>query len=204
MRALLVVDVQRDFLPSGSLAVAGGDGILPIINRIMPRFDLIVATRDWHPPDHGSFADNHPGKSPGDVVELNGLEQVLWPAHCVQHTSGAAFAESLQTERFARVFDKGTDPGVDSYSGFFDNARRRETGLRVFLQSRNVHEVFIAGLATDVCVKATALDAAQLGFATTVIEDACRAVDLKPGDGARAMASIRDAGVELAASDAVW
>jgi nicotinamidase/pyrazinamidase len=201
MCALIVVDVQRDFLPGGALAVAGGAQVIPVINQAMGGFELVVATRDWHPPDHGSFAENHPGKSSGDVVRLNNLEQMLWPAHCVQNTPGAKLAASLDTHRIAQLFDKGTDPGVDSYSGFFDNARRHETGLREYLTGRDVTELYIAGLATDVCVEATALDAIDLGFDTYVIGDGCRAVELRPGDGAEAMESMRRAGVNIVGSE---
>lgn len=203
MRALIVVDLQKDFLLGGALAVAGGDEVIPAINGVMPSFELIVATRDWHPPNHGSFAENHPGRKPGDVVELNGLEQTLWPIHCVQNTAGAEFAASLDASRIAQVFDKGTDPSVDSYSGFFDNVRRHETGLREYLKSRDVTEVYVAGLATDVCVQATALDSAGLGFDTYVIEEACRSVELRRGDGAKALESMRGAGVHIVGSESL-
>jgi nicotinamidase/pyrazinamidase len=140
---------------------------------------------------------------PGDVVDLNGLEQVLWPAHCIQNTPGAEFAASLDTSRVARVFDKGTDPGVDSYSGFFDNSRRHETGLHEYLKSRSVTEVYVAGLATDVCVQATALDALELGHRTHVIADACRSVNLHAGDGDAALAAMRRAGVRVVGSESL-
>ena len=200
MQALIIVDLQKDFLPGGALAVADGDAVIPVVNGLMPGFELIVATRDWHPPNHGSFAENHHGKRPGGVVELNGLKQVLWPAHCVQNTPGAELADALDISRIARVFDKGTDPGVDSYSGFFDNGRRSETGMRRYLESRDVIELYVAGLATDVCVRATALDAVELGYHTHVIEDACHGVELHAGDTEAAIAAMREAGVFIVSS----
>lgn len=200
MRALIIVDLQKDFLPGGSLETSGGDDVVPVINEIMPAFDVIVATRDWHPPDHVSFADNHPGKQPGDVIALNGLEQTLWPVHCLHDTSGAEFPDALDSGRITAVFDKGTAPAIDSYSGFFDNARRRDTGLDAYLKRSSVTEVFIAGLATDVCVQATALDARDLGYETSVVEDACRPVELNPGDEEAAMKAMRDAGVRIVSS----
>jgi nicotinamidase/pyrazinamidase len=203
MRALIVVDLQRDFLPGGALAVKEGDAVIPVVNALMPSFDLVVATRDWHPPNHGSFAENHPDKQPGDVVELNGLKQILWPTHCVQNTAGAELAAALDTGRIAQVVDKGTDPGVDSYSGFFDNGRRHETGLHEYLESHDVTEVDVAGLATDVCVRATALDAAGLGYHTRVIEDACRAVELRPGDEEAAITEMKRAGIRVVGSDSI-
>ncbi|MHC4199536.1 MAG: bifunctional nicotinamidase/pyrazinamidase, partial [Planctomycetota bacterium] len=129
MRALILVDLQNDFCPGGGLAVPEGDRVIPVANGLVPAFDLVVATQDWHPADHGSFASNHEGKKPGDVIDLGGLEQILWPDHCVQGTPGAEFHPDLERGRIAEVFRKGTDPAVDSYSAFFDNARRRSTGL---------------------------------------------------------------------------
>ena len=200
MKALVVVDLQNDFCPGGSLAVPEGDGVIPVINRIQPRFELVVATQDWHPPDHLSFAANHPGRRPGDVIELDGLEQVLWPVHCVQDTPGAEFHPAWDRSRVGRVFQKGTDPRIDSYSTFFDNAHRRGTGLAEFLRDQGVGELYLAGLATDFCVKLSALDAVALGFATAVILDACRGVELRPGDADRAVAEMQAAGVKMVAS----
>jgi nicotinamidase/pyrazinamidase len=159
--------------------------------------DLVVATQDWHPRGHGSFASRHPGRAPGDVIDLHGLEQILWPDHCLQGTRGAAFAPGLATDRFDAIIRKGTDPAIDSYSGFFDNGRRRATGLGGWLRELGAEQVLIAGLATDYCVKFTALDAARLGFATTVLRDAVRAVELRPGDAERAVAAMRAAGVDV-------
>lgn len=192
---LIIVDVQNDFLPGGALAVKDGDAVIAPINAISPKFDLVVATQDWHPANHGSFAANHPGKRVGEVIDLNGQPQVLWPVHCVQNTPGAQLAAALDVSRVARIFQKGTDPQIDSYSGFFDNDHRHSTGLGQYLWDVGAKELFIAGLATDYCVKATALDAARLGFHTHLIADACRAVDLAAGDGARAIEQMRTAGV---------
>jgi len=200
MNCLIIVDVQRDFCPGGALPVPEGNQVVPVINRLMRRFDRVVATQDWHPPGHLSFAANHPGKKPGDVILLGGLEQVLWPVHCVQHTPGADFHPELDRSRIHRVFQKGTDPEIDSYSGFFDNGRRRSTGLEQYLRGEGVEEVYICGLATDYCVRWTALDAVRLGFTTYVIEDACRGVNLRPGDVAAALDQMRQAGVQLISS----
>ncbi len=197
MNALILVDLQNDFVPGGALPVPEGDAVVPVANRVQPRFDLVVATQDWHPPDHGSFAANHPGKKPGDVIEHAGLRQILWPVHCVQNTLGAALLPGLDRSRIARVFQKGDDPNIDSYSGFFDNGRRKATGLGGFLRQRGVTRVYVMGLATDYCVKFTALDARELGFETLLIEDGCRGVNLNPGDVERAVREMRAAGVSL-------
>ncbi|MDP3723946.1 MAG: bifunctional nicotinamidase/pyrazinamidase [Candidatus Omnitrophota bacterium] len=194
--ALILVDVQNDFCPGGSLPVAGGFDIVPVINRLQPLVELVVATKDWHPKDHSSFAANH-GKQPGEIIELNGQQQILWPAHCVQGTPGADYAPGLDTKRIAKVFLKGVDRKIDSYSGFFDNARGRATGLAEYLKEQKVTDVSVVGLATDYCVKWTALDAAQLGFGTTVILNACRGVNLKPGDVDRAVEEMTAAGIRL-------
>jgi nicotinamidase/pyrazinamidase len=174
--------------------------VIAVANAAQRAFELIVATQDWHPADHGSFAARHPGKKPGDITQLAGLRQVLWPVHCVQDTGGAAFAPGLETRRIVRVFPKGTDPKIDSYSGFFDNGHRKATGLGDFLRERGVTEVYVLGLATDYCVKATALDARQLGFNTHLILDGCRGVELKAGDVARAVDEMRAAGVHVTES----
>ena len=203
MNALILVDVQNDFVPGGALAVPEGDRIVPVCNAIQPAFDLVVATQDWHPTNHGSFAANHPGTKVGQVIDLNGLPQVLWPVHCVQNTGGAAFVPGLETCRIARVFQKGTDPAIDSYSGFFDNGHRKSTGLGDYLKSRGVSDVYVAGLATDYCVKFTALDARQFGFAVHLVEDACRGVNLTPGDVQVAIEEMRRAGVLIVGSGSV-
>jgi nicotinamidase/pyrazinamidase len=197
MKTLLVVDLQNDFLPGGSLAVPEGDQVVPLANRWMPQFELVVASKDWHPPHHGSFASQHPGHQVGDVIELDGLDQILWPDHCVQGTPGAEFSPSLQTERFDQVFLKGIDPRIDSYSALFDNAHRRSTGLDDYLRQRGADELHIMGLATDYCVKFTVLDALKCGFRVRVLVDGCRGIDQHPGDVQRALQAMRGAGAEL-------
>jgi nicotinamidase/pyrazinamidase len=197
VNALIIVDVQNDFLPGGALPVPRGDEIIPFANDLQERFELVVATQDWHPPDHGSFATNHPGKKPGDRIMLDGIEQILWPAHCVQKTPGAAFAAALDIARLARVFQKGTDPKIDSYSAFFDNAHRRATGLGDYFKQRGVTEVYLCGLALDYCVKYSVLDARQLGFKAHVIVDACRGIDLAPGDVDLAMQEMQASGATV-------
>jgi len=200
-RALILVDLQNDFVPGGALAVADGDKVVPIANRIQETFDLVVATQDWHPANHGSFASQHPGMKPGDVIDLNGIPQVLWPDHCVQRSKGAEFHPQFDMSRVAKIFQKGVDPGIDSYSGFFDNGHRRGTGLAEYLQPAGVTGIYIAGLATDYCVKYTALDGRTLGYNVFVIEDACRGVNLNPGDSATAIDQMRAAGVKVVTSD---
>lgn len=199
MRALLLVDIQNDFMPGGALPVPGGDAVVAVANALVPRFGLVVATQDWHPADHSSFASSHPGRGPGDVIELGGVEQVLWPAHCVQGTPGASFHSALDVGGIDHVARKGTDPAIDSYSAFFDNGHVKDTGLAAFLEERGVEELTVMGLATDYCVKASVLDAAGLGFAVTVIEDGCRAVDVGAGDGAAALEEMRSAGARIVA-----
>jgi nicotinamidase/pyrazinamidase len=182
MKALILVDIQNDFLPGGALAVPDGGAVIPVANRLQAVFPLVVATQDWHPPNHGSFATSHPGKKPFDQIELNGLPQALWPVHCVQNTEGAELAGNLIKTAIAKVFVKGTDTGIDSYSGLFDNGHRKSTGLGEWLKQQGVTDVFICGLATDYCVKFTALDAVQFGFRTHLVEDACRGVNIHPDD----------------------
>ena len=203
MDALILVDIQNDFVPGGALAVPEGDQIVPTVNRLQRCFDLIVETQDWHPANHGSFANNHARRQPGDLVNLNGRPQILWPDHCVQNTSGADFVPALDQTRWSKVFPKGTRPEIDSYSGFFDNGRRNATGLGDYLQERGATDVYVAGLATDYCVQFTALDARHLGFKTTLIDDAARGVELKPGDVARAINEMKNAGVAVVTSVSV-
>ena len=197
MKTLVLVDLQNDFLPGGALAVPGGDTVIPITNQIQDMFPLVVATQDWHPANHGSFAANHPGKKLFDQIDLNGLPQTLWPVHCVKGTHGADLAPGLKRDRIVKVIQKGTDAGVDSYSGFFDNGHRRGTGLEEWLRENAAREVFVCGLATDYCVKFTALDAAGLGLKTHFIEDASRGVNLQPGDIERAIEEMKHAGVQI-------
>ncbi len=192
--ALIVVDIQNDFLPGGALAVPRGDETVAIANRLMPLFPTVVLTADWHPADHSSFASQHAGKSPYDVVPMPYGNQVLWPDHCVAGTSGADFAAGLETVRAHAVIRKGTDKNCDSYSGFLAADRKTPTGLAGYLKSRGVTTVFVCGLATDFCVAWTAQDAAAAGFKTYLIEDASRAIDAG-GSLAAAMAGLKTAGV---------
>jgi nicotinamidase/pyrazinamidase len=202
-RVLLIVDVQNDFCPGGNLAVEAGDEVVPVINRIMPSFSRVIATQDWHPPDHVSFASSHPGRKPLDVVDAGGIKQVLWPDHCIQGTRGAELHARLESGRIGLILRKGMRPGLDSYSAFFENDRRTDTGLRHYLKGMKLREVFICGLATDYCVLASALDARRLGLRVTVIPDACRGVDLPEGSVERAIAAMQKAGVRMAESAAV-
>ncbi|MEN9358639.1 MAG: bifunctional nicotinamidase/pyrazinamidase [Verrucomicrobiota bacterium] len=195
--ALILVDIQNDFCPGGALAVPDGDAVLAKANAAMADHDLVVATQDWHPANHGSFAANHPGKAPFQVVQLAGLPQVLWPVHCVQGTPGAEFHPGLDLSRVTKVFPKGTDPAIDSYSGFFDNGQRQSTGLGEWLKAQGVDAVSICGLATDYCVRATALDALRLGFRVRLLLDACRGVGLSPDDIPAAIDEMRKEGVEI-------
>ena len=197
MTALILIDLQNDFVPGGALAVQEGNTVIPIINRLQSHFDLVFATQDWHPPDHRSFAANHPGKKPGDVIDLNGLSQVLWPVHCVQQTPGADFVPALNRSHIREIIRKGTDPQIDSYSGFFDNGHRKATGLAERLHTAGATHLFLAGLATDYCVKFTVLDALSLGFRTSVVVDACRGVNLRSEDSSEAFSEMERAGAEL-------
>ncbi|MCX5744731.1 MAG: bifunctional nicotinamidase/pyrazinamidase [Proteobacteria bacterium] len=200
MRALILVDLQYDFCPGGALEVADGDATIAVANRLIPRFPIVVATQDFHPADHGSFAVNRPGATVGQLGELGGLPQVMWPVHCMQGTPGVELHAALDRARITRIFQKGTDPAVDSYSGFFDNGQRKSTGLGEWLRAQHVDEVVVLGLATDYCVKATTLDALALGFRATLVTDGCRAVELAPGDGVAAVAAMRAAGATITTS----
>jgi nicotinamidase/pyrazinamidase len=203
MKALVLVDIQNDFLPGGALAVPHGDEVIPLANKLQTKFSTVIATQDWHPPDHKSFAANHPGNKVFDRIDVNGLPQTLWPVHCVQNTKGAELAAALDQSRIQKIFQKGTDPTIDSYSGLFDNGHRKSTGLGEWLKSRGVTDVFVCGLATDYCVKFTGLDAVQLGFKTYLIEDASRGVNLAPNDVQNAIAEMKAAGVTILQSSDV-
>jgi len=179
MKALILVDVQNDFMPGGSLEVPGGDSIVRPLNAVQERFALVVATQDWHPPDHVSFASNHPGLEPFQVITIEGREQTLWPDHCVQGSLAAAFHTDLTTNRVEAVFRKGMDHGIDSYSAFYDNGHLKSTGLAGYLREKEAKELFFAGLAADICVYFTVRDALQEGFLAVVVEDAVCPLDLK-------------------------
>lgn len=177
MNALIIVDVQNDFLPGGALAVEEGNAVIPVINELQNNFDLVVATQDWHPKDHLSFASIHPGKKAFEQIILNGSPQVLWPDHSVQGTLGAAFSSQLDVQKIEAIFRKGMEKSIDSYSGFFDNEKKKATGMGAYLKGRGVSSIFVTGLAADYCVYFTALDAMELGFKSTIITDATRAID---------------------------
>lgn len=179
MKALIIVDVQNDFLPGGSLAVADGDKIISVINQLQNEYDLVVATQDWHPANHKSFASQHQGKNVYDIIELNGLQQTLWPDHCVQETEGAAFSSTLNTNKIEAIFRKGMETQIDSYSGFYDNGKLKSTGLADYLKGRNIDAVDVCGLAADFCVYFTAVDALELGFKAAIIENAVKPIDAK-------------------------
>ncbi|MBB5034866.1 bifunctional nicotinamidase/pyrazinamidase [Prosthecobacter vanneervenii] len=197
MKTLLLIDIQNDFMPGGALAVSGGDEIIPIVNGLMPQYELVVATQDWHPAEHGSFAANHPGRNVFEQIDLDSLPQTLWPVHCVQNTGGALFAPGLDTRRITRVFTKGMNQRIDSYSGFYDNGHRASTGMGEWLKAQGVTELSIAGVATDYCVKFTVLDALKEGFQVNLIESACRGVNLQPGDVASAIGEMKAAGATI-------
>ena len=196
--ALIVIDVQNDFCPGGALAVAGGDEIISRINGLMGDFATVVLTQDWHPANHASFAANHPGSAPFSLTTMTYGPQVLWPTHCVQGTEGAEFHAALKTDPAQLVVRKGFRPEIDSYSAFFENDHSTPTGLEGYLRSRGITAVTLVGLATDYCVAYSALDAARLGFTATVLEGACRAIDLN-GSLAEAQAKMHAAGVALEA-----
>ncbi len=203
MKALVVVDIQNDFLPGGALSVQDGDRVIPIANQLMPLFALVVTTQDWHPTDHGSFAVSHQGTQPGHMIELGGLPQVLWPVHCVQSTPGADFPPALDIAHINHLVHKGSESGIDSYSGFFDNGHRQATGLHELLQAHGIDELYLLGLATDYCVKYTALDARFLGYPTVLVVDGCRGVNLTQGDVERAIEEMREAGVKIVRSEEI-
>ncbi|MBF9237927.1 bifunctional nicotinamidase/pyrazinamidase [Hymenobacter sp. BT683] len=195
MKALLLIDIQNDFVPGGRLAVPDGDAIIPLVNALQSRFDLVVASQDWHPAGHQSFASSHAGKAPFDQIDLHGLPQTLWPDHCVQETPGVALHPALDTRQVEAIFRKGMAPDIDSYSAFFDNGHRKATGLADYLRGRGVTDVYLAGLAGDYCVYFSALDALAMGFATYVVTDATRAIN---ADGFRtALADLQRNGARL-------
>lgn len=193
--ALILVDLQYDFLPTGLLPVPEGDAVIPYALERMGEYKTVVATQDWHPANHKSFAANHPWRKPGQVIDLNGLEQVLWPIHCVQGTFGAELVDELDQRLITKIFRKGTDPEIDSYSGFYDNGHRKSTGMAEWLEKRDIQSVHVMGLALDYCVKFTVLDAVIKGLRTTLLLEGCRGVNLKPGDSQDAILEMQAAGV---------
>lgn len=203
MKALLLVDIQNDFLPGGALAVANGDAVVPVANRLMPRFAHVVASQDWHPPHHLSFAAEHDGFDPFQATELDGLEQILWPVHCVQGSPGASFAAALDVAGVDHVIRKGADRRIDSYSAFHDNGHRQATGLTGHLRAQGIEHVVVAGLAADVCVKFTVMDALAEGFDVTLVRDGIRGVDMQPGDTEAAIEAMRAAGAAIVDSESL-
>lgn len=199
-KALIIVDIQNDFCPNGALAVTDGDKIIPIVNELQKKFELVIATQDWHPEDHISFAANHKDKKIGELIQLGNITQVLWPVHCTQGSKGAEFVDSLDTSKFTKVFQKGTNREIDSYSGFFDNDGKSSTGLGEYLKELQVEEVSVLGLATDYCVKFTVMDALKLGFKTNLVLDACRGVNLSPDDVEKAVSDMKNAGAKIVTS----
>jgi nicotinamidase/pyrazinamidase len=194
---LLVVDVQVDFCPGGNLSVPDGDKVVPVINRLNQAFQRIVATQDWHPQNHVSFASNHPGSDPFDIIRGKEGEQILWPDHCVPGTPGAEFHPQLDTLCFDLIVRKGTDPALDSYSAFFENDHKTPTGLHFYLEGLKVKSVYLVGLALDVCVYFSAIDALKLDFHTVLVEDACRGIDSPPGSQKARMEEMRKSGVHI-------
>ncbi len=195
--ALIVIDVQNDFCPGGRLAIKDGDKVIPIINDISCKFHKIIATQDWHPQSHISFAKNHPGKNPNDVVEINGIKQVLWPEHCVMGTRGADFHSDLSTIKFNLILRKGTNPKIDSYSAFTENDKKTITGLEGYLRGLGISRPFFCGLATDYCVFCSAMDATRLGFESSVIIDACRGVDVPENNVKKSIDTMQENGINI-------
>lgn len=199
MEALLLVDLQCDFCAGGALAVPDGDAVVSVANQLMGNFSQILATQDFHPANHLSFAANHPGHQPYEVIDLDGLKQVLWPVHCVQNTPGVKLHPNLDKSRITRIFTKGMDPKVDSYSAFFDNGKRHATELASYLREQGITQLVVMGLATDYCVKWTVLDALELDFEVRVVTTGCRGVGLAPGDISDSLRWMREAGATLVA-----
>ena len=194
--ALLVIDVQNDFCPAGALEVAGGNEIVPYINKEMVKYDCVVLTQDWHPKGHSSFATSHEGKNPLELIKMPYGDQVLWPDHCTQGSKGAEFHPDLNIEQANAIIRKGSNPFIDSYSAFFENDRKTSTGLDGYLKSLEIEKINLVGLATDFCVNYSAQDAANLGYKVSVLEKMCRAIDLN-GSLAAAKSEMQDCGVEF-------
>jgi nicotinamidase/pyrazinamidase len=201
--ALIMIDLQNDFCRGGSLAVPDADTIISIANALQPHFQWIIATQDWHPHDHKSFASAHVSHVVGDIIQLNQISQVLWPDHCLQGSKGAAFHPLLNTKKINKVIQKGVDKEIDSYSAFFDNGYLRSTGLADYLHEHAINEIYMLGLATDYCVKYSCLDALKLHFNVFIIEDACRGININPGDVAEALNEMAEAGAHILHSKAI-
>lgn len=205
MKALIIVDVQNDFLPGGALAVPKGDQVIPVINKISTCFPVVVATQDWHPAGHMSFAVNQPGeKRPFEEGIVGGVRQLLWPVHCVQGSHGAELASALDQKPVHAIIRKGIHPEIDSYSAFFDMEGKNPTGLDGYLRSRNVDEIYVSGLAADVCVYFTIMDGLRLGYSCYLIEDASRPVEVEKGDYKKARTSMQNAGAKIIHSTTIY
>ena len=195
MKTLVIIDVQNDFLINGSLAVPNGNDVIEPINQIIKSYELVIATKDWHPLDHVSFASNHPGKKIGDVVKVGNLDQILWPEHCVQESKGSDFPTSLNSEMIKKIIYKGVNSHIDSYSGFYDNGKIRSTGLTNYLKANNVTTIDYVGLATEYCVKFTVLDSIEEDFKTRVIMTGIKGINLE--DANKALDEMKSKGVDL-------
>lgn len=201
LTALLLVDIQNDFMPGGALEVQKGDQIIPAVKRLIELpFEVILASKDWHPSNHISFAATH-HKQAGEVITVEGIEQILWPVHCVHDTAGSDFYPGWNTDRVHKVFHKGTDPEIDSYSAFFDNSRNKSTGLGEYLKKKGIKTLFLAGLTTEYCVKYSAIDAISMGLQVYVVADACKGVNLRPNDSKNALREMEAAGVLVVSTD---
>jgi len=202
-KALILVDIQNDFIKDGALEVKNGEEVIKVANDIMPEFENIIATQDWHPKNHKSFAANN-NKNIGDIIDLNGLSQFMWPNHCVQNTFGSELAKDLNKSSIQKIIYKGTDPEIDSYSGFFDNGHLKSTELNKYLKDNNITDLYIMGLATDYCVKFTAIDAFNLGYNTFLIEDGCRAVNINKDDSEKALKEMKELGIQIIQSKNIF
>ncbi len=200
MKTLIIIDAQNDFMPGGALEVKNGDEIIPVINKLQPKFDLVIATQDWHPKQHSSFASNH-GKKPFSQIEVKGMKQTLWPDHCIQGSKGADFHSELNTNCIEAIFRKGMDPDIDSYSGFFDNGHKKNTGLSGYLRERDAREIYFCGLAADICVYFSLKDALKLDFNVHLIDDATKPLDEDTFE--KQKKELRSKGVEILKSDDV-
>ena len=199
----MLIDLQNDFVEGGALAVQGGLDVVEVANRLIPKFDWVVATQDWHPADHQCFASQNPDRAIGDQFLLGGVPQTVWPDHCIAGTHGSEFVAGLNCSDINHVIRKGTQKEVDSYSGFFDNARGHSTGLTEHLRKQDVAHIYAMGLATDYCVKASVLDAIAEGFQVTLILDGCRGVELQIGDVENAVNEMKGAGAEIISTSEV-
>lgn len=200
-KALIIVDLQRDFCPGGSLAVKDGDSIVPAVNSLAKSFDKVVATRDWHPKNHISFASNHPGKKVQEILKTGDIEQVLWPDHCVPGTPGAEFHPDLDQRKLDLIINKGTSPKLDSYSGFFENDHLTPTGLDGYLKNLGINDLAVCGLATDYCVFYTVMDAIKLGYKVDLVSDCVRGVDFPPGNVKERLEEMQKAGARIIESE---